>query len=223
LSEPMIVAKLAEAVFGAPASRWQADSQTSQHPAGAPDWQDFVANYDRIRDAIERTIPGFENYNARVRLSGGFYLPNAPRAGRFPTPSGKARFTIHPIPQHELNDGELVMMTIRSHDQFNTTIYGLDDRYRGIYNERRVVLMNRDDISALGLAAGDVVDLRSCYEGVPRVAHKFIIVAYDIPRRCCATYFPEANVLVPLDSVAEKSNTPVSKYVIITLQRTERE
>jgi anaerobic selenocysteine-containing dehydrogenase len=187
------------------------------------DWDNLVANYDRIRDAIERTIPGFENYNARVRLPGGFYLPNAPREGRFNTPSGRARFTVHPIPNHELNDCELVMMTIRSHDQFNTTIYGLDDRYRGIYNERRVVLMNQHDIAHLGFNAGEIVDLLSHYDGEQRIARNFIIVAYDIPRRCCATYFPEANVLVPIDSVAEKSNTPVSKYVIVSLRRAARE
>lgn len=203
LSEPMIVAKLAQAVLGNRSSM---------------SWGEFVADYDNIRAAIERTIPGFENYNARVRQPGGFYLPNGPREGRFPTPSGKAHFTVHRIPSHELQNGELVMMTIRSHDQFNTTIYGLDDRYRGIFNERRVVMMNATDIAELGFAAGDVVDLIGIYNGETRIAHKFIVVAYDIPRRCCATYFPEANVLVPIDSVAEKSNTPVSKYVVIRIR-----
>lgn len=224
LSEPMIVARLAEAVLGAPASRWQveqAHSQRGQQDAGAPDWFSLVANYDHIRNAIERTIPGFENYNARVRQPGGFYLPNGPREGRFPMPSGKAQFTVHPIPNHELQDGELVMMTIRSHDQFNTTIYGLDDRYRGIFNERRVLMMNARDIVELGFAAGGVVDLVGSYNGETRIAHRFRIVPYDIPRRCCATYFPEANVLVPIDSVAEKSNTPVSKYVVIRLRWAE--
>ena len=117
--------------------------------AGLKTWQEFAADYDKIREAIEATIPGFENYNSRVRQGGGFYLPNAPREGKFTTPDGKAHFTIHPIPKHELNEGELVMMTIRSHDQFNTTIYGLDDRYRGIFNERRVVMMNQKDIEEL--------------------------------------------------------------------------
>ncbi|HEX4946962.1 MAG TPA: FdhF/YdeP family oxidoreductase, partial [Blastocatellia bacterium] len=116
LSEPMIVARLAKATLRGRSSA---------------DWDHLVADYDHIRDAIERTVPGFENYNARVRQPGGFYLPNDPREGRFPTPSGKAHFTVHPLPPHELQDSELVMMTIRSHDQFNTTIYGLDDRYRG--------------------------------------------------------------------------------------------
>jgi anaerobic selenocysteine-containing dehydrogenase len=201
----MIVAKLAQATLGK-----------------SFDWEPFVANYDNIRTAIEHTIPGFENYNESVRQPAGFYLPNAPREGRFSTPSGKAHFTVHPIPQHELQDGELVMMTIRSHDQFNTTIYGLDDRYRGIYNERRVVLMNQFDIDELGFAAGEVADLIGNHDGETRIAHKFIIVPYDIPRRSCATYFPEANVLVPIDSVAEKSNTPVSKYVVIRLQQSSQ-
>ncbi len=210
LSEPMIVAKLAEATRYSTASRSE-----------LVDWQAMASNYDLIRDVIERTIPGFENYNVRVRQPGGFYLPNAPREGRFTTPDGKAHFSIHPIPKHELYDGELVMMTIRSHDQFNTTIYGLDDRYRGIFNERRVVMMNQKDIAELNFKAGEVVDLIGTFNGETRIAHKFIIVAYDIPRKCCATYFPEANVLVPIDSVAEKSNTPVSKYVVIRLSSTE--
>ncbi len=210
LSEPMIVARLAQTTL-----RYGTASGSE-----LVDWRGFVANYDNIRAAIKRTIPGFENYNARVRQPGGFYLPNGPREGRFNTPSGKAHFTVHRIPSHELQDGELVLMTIRSHDQFNTTIYGLDDRYRGIFNERRVVLMNAADIAELGFSAGEVVDLVGTYNGATRIAHKFIIVAYDIPRRCCATYFPEANVLVPIESVAEKSNTPVSKYVVIRLRRT---
>ncbi len=203
LSEPMIVARLARMTL---------------RNRSVVDWERFATNYDHLRDVIERTIPGFENYNVRVRQPGGFYLPNGPREGHFPTPNGKAQFTVHPIPNHELQDGELVLMTIRSHDQFNTTIYGLDDRYRGIYNERRVVMMNATDIAELGFAKGEVVDLIGHYNGETRIAHKFIIVAYDIPRRCCATYFPEANVLVPIDSVAEKSNTPVSKFVVICLR-----
>ena len=111
------------------------------------------------------------------------------------------------------------MMTIRTHDQFNTTIYGLDDRYRGIYNERRVILMNETNITKLGYKAGDVVDLYNYHDGVERVAHKFMIVAYNIPEQCCATYFPETNVLVPINSVADKSNTPTSKYVVLKLKK----
>lgn len=110
------------------------------------------------------------------------------------------------------------MMTIRSHDQFNTSIYGLDDRYRGIFNGRRVVFLNRDDMRLAGLTEGQAVDLRSHFEGEERVAYNFVVVPYSIPRRCAATYFPETNVLVPLRSVADKSNTPVSKSVVISIQ-----
>ena len=124
-----------------------------------------------------------------------------------------------PTPRTTLADGELLMMTIRSHDQFNTTIYGLDDRYRGIHGGRRVVLVHRDDLAALGVQPGQVVDLESHFQGQIRRARRFVAVAYDIPRRCAATYFPEANVLVPLDSLADKSRTPTSKSVVITLRR----
>jgi molybdopterin-dependent oxidoreductase alpha subunit len=206
LSEPAIVARLAGATLGA---------------RSRVDWSGLVEDYDRIRDLIERTIPGFGDYNSRVREPGGFYLPNPAREGRFNTPVGKAVFTVHPIPQNELCDGEFVMMTVRSHDQFNTTVYGLDDRYRGVHHERRVVFLNPRDVEEQGLRAGQVVDLIGHYDGVERVAHKFIVVPYNIPRRSAATYFPEANVLVPLSSVAEKSDTPTSKYVVITLRAAE--
>jgi molybdopterin-dependent oxidoreductase alpha subunit len=206
LSEPAIVARLAAATLGA---------------RGGVDWAGLVGDYDRIRDLIGRVIPGFGDYNRRVRGPGGFYLPNAAREGRFNTAVGKAVFTVHPIPKNELRDGEFVMMTVRSHDQFNTTVYGLDDRYRGVHNERRVVFLNPRDVEEQGLKAGQVVDLIGHHEGVERVAHKFIVVPYDIPRRSAATYFPEANVLVPLSSVAEKSDTPTSKYVVITLRAAE--
>jgi molybdopterin-dependent oxidoreductase alpha subunit len=206
LSEPAIVAGLARATLGS---------------RGTVDWEGLVANYDRIRDLIARVIPGFQDYNARVRRPGGFYLPNGPREGTFKTTTGKAHFTVHPLPEHKLGPGQLVMMTVRTHDQFNTTIYGLDDRYRGIRNERRVVLLNADEVREAGLKAGDVVDLTSHFRGQTRVARHFLVVPYNIPRRCAATYFPEANVLVPIDSVAEKSNTPTSKYVIITVAKSE--
>lgn len=200
LSEPAIVARLAQAVLGSRSS---------------VKWSWLVEDYDRIRDLIQNVIPGFDNYNQRVRKSGGFYLPNPPRKGIFPTKSSKAQFTVHPLPENCLEPGQLVMTTIRSHDQFNTTIYGLEDRYRGIHNERRVIFMNADDIRELSLSAGQVVDLTSYFNGQTRVARKFIVVPYDIPRRCAATYFPETNVLVPIDSVAQVSNTPTSKYIVI--------
>jgi anaerobic selenocysteine-containing dehydrogenase len=152
-------------------------------------------------------------------MPGGFYLPNCNREGWFATGSGKAHFNIATNTIQELKENELMMMTIRSHDQFNTTIYGLDDRYRGVYNERRVVLMNLGDINKQGLKAGDVVDLFNYFGRVERVAEKFIVVPYAIPQGCIATYFPEANVLVPIDSVAEKSNTPTSKLVVVQVKR----
>jgi molybdopterin-dependent oxidoreductase alpha subunit len=202
LSEPAIVARLAAATI----------------KDASINWLQLASNYDHIRDCIEHVIPGFENYNARVRQPGGFYLPNAARERQWNTASGKAHFTVHDVPRLQLEPGQLIMMTIRSHDQYNTTIYGLDDRYRGIYNERRVVMLNADDIAERGLKAGDVVDLKSHFQGEERVAPKFIVVPFELPRRCAATYFPEANVLVPIGSVAEKSNTPTSKSVIITVQ-----
>jgi molybdopterin-dependent oxidoreductase alpha subunit len=202
LSEPRIVAGLARAVLG---------------DRSKVAWEALVEDYDRIRDLIEKVIPGFGRFNERARQPGGFYLPNGPREGKFPTPTGKARFTVHPVPEEPLAPGQLMMMTIRSHDQFNTTIYGLEDRYRGIGTHRRVVLMNRDDMAARGLAAGQAVDLTSHFRGEERVGRRFVIVEYPIPRGNAATYFPEANVLVPLDSVAAKSNTPASKSVVITV------
>jgi anaerobic selenocysteine-containing dehydrogenase len=181
-------------------------------------WDELVGDYDRIRDRIEHVIPGFKDFNARVRQPGGFYLPNLARDKReWETVSGKANFTVHPIPRTVLADGQLVMMTVRSHDQFNTTVYGLNDRYRGVHNERRVIYMNPEDVKALGLQPRQIVDLTSHFEGETRVARHFIVIPFEIPRRCAATYFPETNVLVPINSVAERSNTPTSKYVIITV------
>jgi molybdopterin-dependent oxidoreductase alpha subunit len=201
-SETWIVCELAKTVLGAKST---------------VDWDKFAADYDEIRNAIERTIPGFENYNERVRQGGGFYLPNAPREGGFPTATGKANFTCHQLPIFRLKENELIMMSIRSHDQFNTTVYGLNDRYRGIRNGRRVVLLNPKDIEELGLKNGQVVDLTSHFEDGERTARKFVVVEYDIPRKCAATYFPETNVLVPIGSAAERSNTPTSKFVVITI------
>jgi molybdopterin-dependent oxidoreductase alpha subunit len=205
LSEPAIVAGIAKATL-----------PHSMHM----NWDDMVTNYDVIRDHIEAVIPGFEDYNRRVLQPNGFYLPNGPRDGKFTTPSGYAHFTVNPLPKNKLEPGQYVMMTIRTHDQYNTTIYGLDDRYRGILNERRVVLMNTDDMHTLGLHSRDKVDLTSHFRGEKRHAAGWIVVPYKIPQGCMATYFPEANVLVPLDSVADKSNTPVSKYIVVTVSKT---
>ena len=201
LSEPAIVAGVARAAL----------------PGSVVPWEELVDNYDRIRERIERVIPGFERYNARVREPGGFMLPNPVREGRFETDTGRAKFTVHPIPSHELAEGELLMMTIRSHDQYNTTVYGLDDRYRGISNGRRIVLMHPDDIEAQGLSPGQIVDLVSHYDR-ERIALNFAVVAYEMPRRSAATYFPEANVLVPVDRFARRSHTPISKSVKIRVR-----
>jgi molybdopterin-dependent oxidoreductase alpha subunit len=203
LSEAAIVAKLARATL--------MDRTTVA-------WEDLVADYDRIREHIARVIPGFDDYNRRAQQPGGFYLPNSVRERVFKTASGRAAFTVHDLPTHDLRPGQLLMMTIRSHDQFNTTIYGLDDRYRGIYHGRRVVLLNKDDIRTAGLQEGQIVDLVSHFKGEERVARHFVVVPYNIPRRSAATYFPEANVLVPVRSVADKSNTPASKSVVITVK-----
>jgi molybdopterin-dependent oxidoreductase alpha subunit len=200
-SEPAIVAGIAQATLGV-------------------DWSAYIADYDTIRDRIARVIPGFERMNARVREPGGFALPHAVRDRReFATANGRAQFTVHAIPSLPVAPDQLVMMTIRSHDQFNTTLYGLDDRYRGISNGRRVVLLNPADIHAQGFTDGDAVDVVSHFRGVQRRARNFRIVSYAIPRGCAATYFPETNVLVPIDSVAAGSRTPTSKSVIISLER----
>jgi anaerobic selenocysteine-containing dehydrogenase len=151
-------------------------------------------------------------------MPGGFYLPNPARDRVFKTADGKAAFTVHELPSHDLQPDQFLMMTIRSHDQFNTSVYSLNDRYRGIHNGRRVVFLNRDDMGLAGLQPRQVVDLVSHFEGEERIARRFIVVPYDIPRRCAATYFPEANVLVPVRSVAEKSNTPTSKSVVISIK-----
>ena len=201
-SEPWIVAGLAA---------------TTLRGTGGVDWMGLAGNYDRIRDHISHVVPGFDRYNERIRQD-VFYLPNGARRREFKTDTGKAKFLVHRIPRHDLARGEFLMMSVRSHDQFNTTIYGLDDRYRGIRGGRRVVFLNEDDVAEAGLAAGQIVDLVSGRDGCERVAERFKVVPYSIPRRCAATYYPEANVLVPIDSVAEKSNTPASKSVPIRIR-----
>ena len=203
LSEPEIVCRLAKATLG---------------DRIGINWDQYMTHYDKIRNDIERVIPGFENYNENVRKPGGFYLPNSNREQKFTTLSGKAHFNIANYTPVRLREGELMMTTIRSHDQFNTTIYGLNDRYRGIYNERRVILMNEGDMAARDMSSGDLVDVINNEEGIERVAHKFIALSYPIPKDCTAMYFPEANVLVPITSVAEKSNTPSSKMVVVRVQ-----
>ena len=204
LSEPAIVARLARATLG------------NRSTVG---WEALVADYDRIRDAIEQVIPGFERYNERVREPGGFRLPNASRERVFPTANGKANFTLHPLPRHELSPGELMLTTVRAHDQFNTTVYAPNDRYRGIRNGRRVLFMHPDDMRERGLTAESPVTITSRHCGVERQARRFRVVPYDVPRGCVAAYFPEANVLVPHDRVAAGSNTPASKSIAVTVGR----
>ena len=184
-------------------------------------WKEFAEDYRLIRERIARVVPGFERYEERVAGSAGFVLPHPPRDSRtFTTPSGRAVFTVSGLSAIEIPEGRLLLQTLRSHDQYNTTIYGLDDRYRGIRNGRKVVLVNPEDLAELGLADGDAVDIHSEWEdGVDRHVHGFRVVAYPTARGCAATYFPEANPLVPLDSTAKRSHTPVSKAIVARLVR----
>ncbi|MFB8774528.1 FdhF/YdeP family oxidoreductase [Streptomyces broussonetiae] len=206
LSEPAIVCRMARRVLGA-------DSVVP--------WEEFEKDYTTIRDRIARVVPGFEDFNARVARPGGFVLPHAPRdERRFPTATGKANFTAAPVEYPELPEGRLLLQTLRSHDQYNTTIYGLDDRYRGIAGGRRVVLVNPEDARALKVADGSYVDLVSEWkDGVERRAPGFRVVHYPTARGCAAAYYPETNVLVPLDATADTSNTPASKSVVVRLEQ----
>ncbi|MBM7051673.1 MULTISPECIES: FdhF/YdeP family oxidoreductase [unclassified Rothia (in: high G+C Gram-positive bacteria)] len=181
-------------------------------------WQPMIDDYSVIRDAIEGTIPGFERYNERMKKPGGFYLPNGPRQRVFNTSDGKAHLTVNQPAVLEVPENHFLMSTVRSHDQFNSTMYGLNDRYRGIHNGRRVVFMHKDDIAAQGMRNGDLVDIVSVWEDGERRAPNFRVVEYDHARGCVSTYLPEANVLVPLDSTADESNTPVYKSVLVRLE-----
>ncbi len=203
MSEPAIVAHLAQATL---------DQRSTV------DWLDLIEDYDRIRACIEAVIPGFEDYNARVRDPSGFVLPNGPRERVWDTASGRAHFTVHPLPNLTLEPGQYLMATVRSHDQYNTTIYGMDDRYRGIYGTRRVVMMSPEDIQASELVEGQRVDLTSHFKDGTRHAPSFIVVAQPVPKGCVFTYFPEANPLVPVGSVADDSKTPTSKSIVITMR-----
>ncbi|MGI4866920.1 MAG: FdhF/YdeP family oxidoreductase [Janthinobacterium lividum] len=181
------------------------------------DWVAMTENYDVIRDHISRVIPGFEKFNEQLRQPGGFYLPNGPRERKFTTQNGMANFTTTELEKYSLEPDQLILMTVRSHDQFNTTIYEYNDRYRGIHGERRVLFMNKEDVAERGLKAKDLIDITSHYEGQQRTVEKFIVVPYDIPKGNVSAYFPEANPLVPISSVAKTSNTPTSKYVVVTV------
>jgi len=181
-------------------------------------WDAYVENYDRIRDDISRVIPGFENFNEKIRQPGGFYLPNGPRERKFKTENGKANFSVTDMVMHHLEPDQLVLMTIRSHDQFNTTVYDYNDRYRGIHGERRIVFLNPQDMAERGIRERQLVNITSHYEGQTRIMERVIAIPYDIPKGNTAAYYPEANVLVPVGSVAYVSNTPTSKFVVVTVE-----
>jgi molybdopterin-dependent oxidoreductase alpha subunit len=207
MSEPAIVCHLAAATLGRRSKL---------------DWLALAADYDRIRDLIAAVIPGCEDYNRKVRNKYGFYLPNKPRRGDFAdTPTGKANFTVVELPVHELEPGQLVLTTVRSHDQFNTTIYGWNDVYRGIHNERRVVFLNPGDMRDRGLAEGDIVNLTSHFNGERRHCNRFVAVPFNLLPGNAAAYFPEANQLLPIDSVSDRSLQPTAKYIVITVEKTD--
>ncbi|TFB83781.1 FdhF/YdeP family oxidoreductase [Cryobacterium algoricola] len=201
LAEPVIVARMASATLGA------------DHPV---DWKAMSEDYDLIRDHISRVIPGFTDFNRRLKTKNGFVLPNPPRDTRsFATDIGRARFTVSPLEYLTPPAGHLILQTIRSHDQYNTTFYGLDDRYRGISNGRRVILINEDDVVELGFHDRDLVDVISTFRGEERRADEFRLVVYPTPRGCAAAYFPEANALMHRELVARESNTPGYKAMSV--------
>ena len=201
LSEPHIIAQIASRTIG----------------NDIVDWHALIVDYDRIRILISKAVVGFESFNEKLKKDGIFDLPNGPRNQQFTNDIGKARFTVNELPNYQIDPDELLMMTIRSHDQFNTTIYGLDDRYRGIYGTRKIVLMNKKDVEKHDLDIDLPVTLYNSYGGRKREVSGLKIVAYEIPKGCIATYFPECNVLIPLELKARKSNTPASKSVKVRL------
>lgn len=205
LSEVAIASRIAQATIG------------DRHGI---DWAGFEADYDRIRDRIARVVPGFEDFNERIKEPAGFVLPNPVNSGVYRTPSGKAVFTCNDLTWLQALPGHLILQMLRSHDRWNTIPYAMDDRNRGIHNARRVVMVNPADLDELGLADGDRVDIVGVWEdGVERRAPGFTLVGYPASRGSAAAYYPETNVLVPLDSVAEGSNTPTSKGVVVRLAR----
>ncbi|XVJ71066.1 MAG: FdhF/YdeP family oxidoreductase [Rhizobacter sp.] len=212
LSEPMIVARMALATL----------------PKSNVPWAWLVEDYSRIRDKIEAVFDDFHGFNARVAKPGGFRLRNTASERVWKTASGKAEFRTHALPQGDQQQSArtaaakgvavMTLATVRSHDQYNTTIYGLDDRYRGVYGQRRVVFMNEADMQAQGFKSGDLVNIQSVFAGeMPRQVDGFLLVAYDIPRGCLASYYPETNALLPLSSVADGAGTPTSKAIPVVL------
>jgi len=201
LAEPVIVARMATATLG------------EDHVI---DWKAMAEDYDVIRDHISRVLPGFADFNTRLKTKNGFVLPNPPRDTRsFATDIGRARFTVSPLEYLTPPPGHLILQTIRSHDQYNTTFYGLDDRYRGISGGRRVILIHEDDVTELGFKDRDLVDVISTFRGEERRANEFRLVVYPTPRGCAAAYFPEANALMHRELVARESNTPGYKAMAV--------
>lgn len=203
LSEPDIVARMAEAALG---------------DVGKIRWRWLAEDYDRLRTWIEAVVPGFEDFNTRVRQLGGFYLPNAAKERVWNTPNTKANFSAAPLDAYRASAGRFLLQTLRSHDQFNTTVYGLDDRYRGISGMRDIVFLNPEDLAALGVKPGGRLDVTSHWSDGERHLKGFRAIPYDMPRGMAAAYFPEANVLVPAGHVAEGSNTPASKSIEISIK-----
>ena len=202
MSEPEIVARIAASTL----------------PSSSIDWVGYGTDYGKIREAISKVISGFENYNNRIDQESGFYLPNNARDADFSNlPGGRAHFSLCAMPEHDLEEDEFLLMTIRSHDQFNTTIYGLDDRYRGVYNERRVLFINKNDMESHRLQSRDLVDVISTYDDKVRIARKFHVIPYDIPMGNLAGYFPELNPVVPINHVAVQSQTPISKSIKVKI------
>jgi molybdopterin-dependent oxidoreductase alpha subunit len=196
------------------------DSEAMDVRGDRIDWRAMGSDYQVIRKHIEHVVPGFAAFEDRVAQPGGFVLPRGPHDSRtFATDNGKAHLTVNPLTAVDVPPGHLLLQTVRSHDQFNTTVYGMEDRYRGIKGGRRVVFVHPDDLASFGFADGDALDLVSVADDGERRAPAFRAVAYPTARGCAAAYFPEANVLVPLDSIADVSNTPASKSVIIRLVR----
>ncbi|RTF13907.1 CbbBc protein [Serratia marcescens] len=210
-SEPAIVAGMAKAVM----------------PASKVPWDELIEDYDVIRDLIEKTIPGFDDYNARIRQPGGFRMPLPPTERQWPTPTGKAMFSVF-SGLHEdetvADQDTLRLITLRSHDQYNTTIYGLDDRYRGVYGQREVLFIHPEDLAALGLQDGERVEIETLWnDGVVRKVDGFKLVSYDIPRGNLAAYYPETNPLVPLASFGDGTGTPTSKSIPVAIRRSEQQ
>ena len=206
-SEPAIIAGIAHATL----------------PNSKVAWMDLVADYDKIRDLIEKTVPGFDDFNARIRQPGGFRLPLPPADRQWPTPSGKAQFSVYDGVKEDAEvlgaQNVLRLITIRSHDQYNTTVYAMDDRYRGVFGRRDVLFMNDEDLAALGLEHGDQVDIETAMQGRQLSLRRLTAIAYGIAKGSVAAYYPEANVLVPLDYIDKECGTPSYKSVPVRVLR----